>query len=214
MAKYIMFDLDGTIIDSGPGITKSVQYALKKRGIAVETLDSLHCYIGPPLRQSFMEYAGLSKADAEKAIADYREYFAPVGIYENVLYPGIVNSIEQLKSAGKTIIVATSKPAVYAKRILEYHGISNLFAFVSGSELDGKRSVKSELIQYALEEMQLADKSEIVMVGDRKYDIIGANEIGIASVGVLYGYGSRSELEKAGATWIADSTGQILEILL
>jgi len=214
MAKYILLDLDGTIINSALGITKSAQYALKKYGIEVENLDSLRCFIGPPLPKSFMEYYGFDEATAQKAVEAYREYYVPTGIYENTLYPDIVEAIRKIKNAGKTVVLATSKPTVFAKQILEYHKIADLFSFISGSKLDGGRSEKNEIIQYVLDEMQITDKHEVIMVGDRKHDIIGANKVGVSSVGVLYGFGDREEFEKAGAKWIVEEAKHLPEILL
>ncbi len=214
--KYqtILFDLDGTLTDPKLGITKSVQYALKHFNIQVTNLSSLTSFIGPPLKDSFMEYYHFDEESALLAIEKYREYFKETGIFENNLYYGMDHLLKQLAERGKTLIVATSKPTVFAKRILEYFNIHDYFAFISGSELDGTRSKKSEVIQYALEQNNINNLSEIIMIGDRKYDIIGAKETGIDSVGVLYGYGDAAEIENAKPTYIAEDINELYQILI
>ena len=172
MWKYILFDLDGTLTDPKIGITKSVQYALAHYGIKVENIDDLCCFIGPPLKDSFCEFYGFDENKAEKAVAKYRERFATEGIYENEIFPGVKEMLEALKNSEKTVILATSKPAVYANKILEHFGIDKYFDFVSGSELDGTRSEKSEVINYALRECGIKNLSEAVMIGDRNRDIL------------------------------------------
>lgn len=214
MPKYIFFDLDGTLTDPKAGITKSVQYALRKYGVEVENPDDLCPFIGPPLRESFMKYYGFDQAGAENAVAAYREYFSVTGIFENVIYDGIEKMLTELKSKGKVLVLATSKPAFYAEKILRHFNIFDYFTFISGSELDGRRSKKSEVINYALDCLNIKDLSETIMVGDKEHDIIGANETGIMSVGVLYGYGSYDELKKAGAGAILNDTEELLEYLI
>lgn len=214
MIKYILFDLDGTLTDPGIGIIKSVQYALHKCGIEVDHTDDLCRFIGPPLRESFKVYYGLSDMGTEKAVENYREYFSKKGIYENTIYDGITDMLQKLKAAQKIMIVATSKPTVYAEKILEYFNIDKYFTFIGGSELDGRRSKKSEVIQYAVDKNNISDLNEVIMVGDREHDIIGAKEMGILSVGVLYGYGNYNELKKAGADFIVSSVEELTEKLL
>jgi len=200
--KYILFDLDGTVTDSKRGILKSMQYALKSFGVEIkdEELSSYSFFLGPPLRDSFeilKNRFGLRAKDTETAVAKYREYFVPRGMFENDLYPGIENLLEKLKNQGKIVILATSKVEMYAERILEHFDISKYFDIIAGSELDGRRSKKCDVILYALEQCKaLSDeeKAKAAMVGDRNHDIIGAAQAGIDSVGVLYGYGSREEL--------------------
>lgn len=211
--KVILFDLDGTITDPKIGITKSVQYALKAFGIYEKNLDDLCRFIGPPLKESFMNFYGFSETKAEEAVEKYREYFKDTGIYENVLYSEMKALLAKLTQGGKQLIIATSKPKVFAHRILEYFNIEKYFQFVSGSELDGTRTRKSEVIQYALEQNNIKDLVSVIMIGDREHDIIGAKTIGIDSIGVLYGYGSYEELERAGADFIVkniDELGQLL----
>lgn len=212
--EYILFDLDGTLTDPKPGITGCVKYSLESFGIKVDSLDDLVCFIGPPLKESFMVYYGMDDETAEKAVAKYRERFAPIGIFENLVFDGIEPMLKKLKAAGKTLALATSKPEIYAKQILEHYGIAPYFTFSAGSELDGRRTVKAEVISYCLENLGVQDLSKAVMVGDRKHDIIGAKANGLESVGVLFGYGSREELENAGADHIANDVAQLKELLL
>lgn len=211
--KYMLFDLDGTLTDPQEGITNSVAYALEQYGIHVEDRSSLNKFIGPPLKDSFMEYYGFAEDRAEEAVWKYREYFNEDGIFENKVYPGIPQMLQRLNDQGKILIVATSKPTVYAKRILERFELSQYFADVQGSEMDGRRTKKEEVISYALEQNQITDNAQAVMIGDREHDIIGAKKCGLDSIGVLFGYGSREELEGCGAGQIVD-TVQMLEDLL
>lgn len=212
--KYILFDLDGTLTDPKIGITKSYAYALSHFGIETSDLDSLCGLIGPPLRDNFMKLYGFSEQQTELAVKIYREYFSDKGIYENTVYEGIGQLVCDLTKAGKKLIVATSKPAVYAEKILEHFDLRHYFDFVSGCELSGERSEKDEVIKYALEKQNITDLSQLVMIGDRKYDIIGAKKLGIVSIGVLYGFGTRQELECAGADFIAETVGDIAKMLL
>jgi phosphoglycolate phosphatase len=211
--KYLLFDLDGTLTDPKIGITKSFQYALKAFGIVVDDLDELLPCIGPPLRDSFKELYSFSDEEAEWAVAKYREYFSEQGIFENALYSGIPALLSEQVARGRKLIVATSKVTAYAKRILEHFGIAKYFAFVAGSEMDGRRSDKAEVIRYALESMNITEIRKAVMIGDRKYDILGAKELGMDSIVVLYGYGSRGELESVEAGYIAVSVEALSELL-
>lgn len=211
--KYILFDLDGTITDPKTGITKSIQYSLRDFGINVEDLDELTPFIGPPLRDSYKKYYGFNDGNAEKAVAKYREYFSEQGIFENVLYPGIDKLLQIQQQRGKMLAVATSKPTVFAEKILKHFHIDEFFSFVAGSELDGRRSQKSEVIQYALDNLPAASADSAIMVGDREYDILGAKALGMDSIGVLYGYGSLEELEEAGATYITESVSGLSDLL-
>jgi phosphoglycolate phosphatase len=212
--KYILMDLDGTITDPKIGITKSVQYALKAFDITVEDLELLCRFIGPPLKNSFMEFYGLDEAQTEEAVVKYREYYADKGIYENEVYSGMEELLSRLKRAGKILIVATSKPEVFARRILEHFGLIGYFEDVCGATLDFSRSAKEDVIRYALEKNGLTDYSDIVMVGDRRHDIEGAKAVGLASLGVLFGYGSREELEEAGAGGIAETVEEVYDIVM
>ena len=210
MYKYILFDLDGTLTDPGLGITNSVMYALKKFGIYENDRTSLYRFIGPPLKESFADFCGFSPEQCELAVSYYREHFRDTGIFENSVYTGIPELLTQLKERGRTLIVATSKPEVFAVRILKHFGLYRHFAYTAGAAMDDSRSLKADVIRYALEQCGVTDKSEAVMIGDRKHDIIGAKENGIHSVGVLYGYGDIAELQAAGADCIAAEPADIL----
>lgn len=215
--KYILFDLDGTLTDPGIGITNSVMYALKRYGIEVTDRSELYKFIGPPLNQSFEEYYGFSEADAYKAVDVYREYFAAKGLFENELFDGIGQLLAALKSQNKKICLATSKPEKYAKQILEHFGLISYFDFISGSLMNGERTDKAEVIQWALENLEKMygenSVENAVMVGDREHDVKGARENGIPVIGVLFGYGSREELNMAGADVLVDSVSALNEIL-
>ena len=212
--KYILFDLDGTLTDPKLGITKSVAYALKSYGIQVDDLDSLLKFIGPPLKDSFVKYYGFSEEQGAEAVEKYREYFKPYGIYENKVYDGVENMLAELVKCGKKVILATSKPTVFANMILEYFHLDKYFTCAVGSELDGSRVKKGEVITEALRQAGVTDKSLAVMIGDREHDILGAKENGINSIGVLYGYGDRAEHEAAGAGMIVESIEELLQYLI
>ena len=200
MIKNILFDLDGTITDSALGITKSVKYALEKKGVKVNSLDELKIFVGPPLSKIFIEYMGLTtEAQGREMVALYREYYKDTGIYENTLYDGIAETIKKLSDKGYNLFVATSKPTVFSKLILEKHGILNYFKEVSGCELDGTRDSKAEVIKYLIDKYNLLS-DETLMVGDRIFDVEGAAEFDIKTIGVLYGFGDEEELKNALAT--------------
>lgn len=211
--EYILMDLDGTITNPKIGITKSIQYALRHFNINIDNLDSLCKFIGPPLKDSFIEYYGFDEEDAVKAIDKYREYFKDTGIYENEVYEGMEEQLDRLKASGKKLIVATSKPEVFAKRIIEYFHLEGYFCDICGSTFDQSISKKSDVIRYALEKNGILDLTKIVMVGDRKYDIEGAKEVGLASIGVLFGFGSREELKLAGADKICEKVEDLYETI-
>ncbi len=212
--QYLFFDLDGTLTDPMLGITRSVQYALRHFGIEVTDLSTLCPFIGPPLKDSFREFYGMDDARAKEAIALTREYFAPKGIFENELYAGIPQLLEALRQGGARIAMATSKPAPFARRIAEHFAIDRYFDLIEGSTLDGTRTTKSEVLRLAIEGLGVTDPAQAVMVGDRRFDIEGAAATGIESIGVLYGYGSREELEQAGATHIVADVGELGRLLL
>lgn len=209
----VLFDLDGTLTDPKDGILNSILYALKWLGIKEDDLNQLLKFIGPPLKDSFMEYYGLEEATAVHAIEKYREYFSAKGIFENKVYPGIPELLEELSALGKKLVLATSKPTTFAQRILDHFNLASYFYFTGGSNLDGSRSRKSEVIAYALNEIILPTRFKAVMIGDRKYDIIGAKESGIDSIGVLYGYGSEQELKIENPTHVVDSVNDLKAIL-
>ena len=212
--KYVLFDLDGTLTDPKIGITKSVAYALESYGIHVEDLDTLCKFIGPPLKDSFMNYYGFSEEKAVEAVEKYREYFKPYGVYENKVYDGVDKLLSELVNCGKKVVLATSKPTVFAKVILEHFDLMKYFTCVMGSELDGSRVKKAEVVEEALRQTGVTDLSEAVMIGDREHDIIGAKTNGLDCIGVLYGYGDRAEHEAAGADYIVESVEVLGELLL
>ena len=213
MVHCALFDLDGTLTDPEEGITRCVAYALAHFGIEVSELRSLRKFIGPPLKDSFMEFYGLSEPDALAAIDKYRERFSAIGIFENRLYPGIESVLSQLCGDGLTLAVASSKPEVYVKQILEHFNLSRFFTAVCGSELDGRRTDKAEVISYALAALSSPPAADCVMVGDRMHDIIGARKNSLRSVGVLYGFGSRVELLQAGADRLAEAVSDVYDAI-
>lgn len=214
MKKYILFDLDGTLTDPMLGITKSVQYALNKFGIEIEDLNQLCKFIGPPLKDSFMEFYNFTEEDASKAITYFREYFSTKGLYENEVFDNIEDMLISLKEQNKSLIIATSKPTVFAEKILEHFNLKKYFDFISGSNLDNTRTKKADVIKYALEENGLTDISEIIMIGDREHDVIGAKSLGIECIGILHGYGSYDELSNSGAEYIVKDVNELHSLLL
>lgn len=226
MYKYCLFDLDGTLTDPKEGICKSVQYALHKMGIEESNLDKLEPFIGPPLKTSFSEFYGMSDEEVEKAVAAYRERFSAVGLYENEIYEGIEEMLDCLKDLGVKLAVASSKPTVFVDKILEHFKIADYFDVVVGSNLDGTRSEKAEVVEEALlclyygkehGDRSLSDcekqKAQTAMIGDRRFDIEGAHAMGIAGIGVDYGYSEKGELRSAGADKIAKDVTMLTEIL-
>ncbi len=196
--EAIFFDLDGTLTDPKPGITRSIQYALQKLDHpAIPSEDELTWCIGPPLRASFVKILG-GEDHADRAVALYRERFSDIGLYENAVYDGIAEVLTALSQSGQKLFVATSKPHVFAERIVEHFGLRHHFEYVFGSELDGTRVDKSDLLAYALKTTAV-DPAKTLMIGDRSHDMVGAANNGMKGIGVLYGYGSRDELIGAGA---------------
>lgn len=212
MYDVILFDLDGTLTDPGLGITNSVAYALERYGIEVENRESLYPFIGPPLADSFMKFYGFDSEKAMDAITVYREYFRDKGIFENEVYEGVRELLENIKASGRKTVLATSKPEEFAVRILEHFDLAKYFDVVAGASMDEKRNKKGDVIKYAMEKGAFRSENA-VMIGDREHDIFGARENGLDSIGVLYGYGSRQELENAGADYIAESVQDILRYL-
>ena len=210
----ILFDLDGTLTDPGMGITNSVAYAMRHYGLAVPPRSELYKYIGPPLVGSFEKWCGFSREKAVEAVEVYREYFSDKGIFENERYEGIPELLKKLKSAGKRLIIATSKPTEFTVRILEHFGLAEYFEFVAGANMGETRTRKSEVIEYAFSECGITDRSSAIMVGDREHDVNGAHEAGIECIGVLYGYGSRAELVNAGADALAESVSELEKLLI
>ena len=212
MFDIYLFDLDGTITDPGEGITNSVMYALKKYGIIETDRTALYKFIGPPLYSSFEKYYGFSHNQSIEAVEFYREYYRDTGIFENLVYSGVEDMLSTLKARGKTVVLATSKPEIFAKRILEHFGLAKYFDFVAGATLDGSLINKADIIAYALDTLNITDKSRCVMIGDRLHDIEGAKQNGIFSVGVTYGYGSFEELSDAGADVIINFPLKMLSL--
>lgn len=211
--ETIFFDLDGTLTESGPGILKSVQYALAKFGIYEEDVSKLRPFIGPPLVYSFSKFYGMSEQDARRAMAYYREYYPEHGIFDNSVYEGIPALLAELKGAGKRLCVATGKPEVYANKIIEHFNLSPFFDVVGGSDFAETRADKTSVIRYVMEQCGVS-KEQVVMVGDRHHDIDGARANGIRSIGILFGYGDRAELEKAGADVICETVSDLRAELL
>lgn len=211
--EVILFDLDGTLTDPKLGITKSVQYALAKFNIHEPDLDKLVPFIGPPLVESFQEFYGLSKEEATDGVIYYREYFTKAGMFENAVYPGIKIMLTQLTEQGKKLIVATSKPTVFSEQIIEHFELKQFFSMIVGSNLDGSRIHKDEIIGFVLTELAEFDYKNIVMVGDRMHDIVGAQKNDIDSIGVKYGYGTETELIAAKPTYLVGSVSELTELL-
>ena len=210
----IFFDLDGTLTDPGIGITNSVAHAYRHYGMDVPERHELYKFIGPPLVWSFMTYCGFTESKAKEAVEVYREYFHDRGLFENELYKGIPELLSELKKSGRHLVLATSKPDVFSVRILEHFDLAKYFEFVAAATMNETRTNKHDIIEYAIESLNIPDRSQLVMVGDREHDAIGAKKSGVASIGVLYGYGSRQELENAGADMIAASVEELKQILL
>ncbi|CYU61188.1 MULTISPECIES: HAD family hydrolase [Streptococcus] len=213
MYQTILFDLDGTLTDSGQGILNSVAYALEKMGIEEPDTANLNRFIGPPLYESFSRFYQLSPEDTQSAVDAFRVYFKEKGMFENQLYPGIIPLLEELRTAGKTLVIATSKPEIFAKQILEHFGIAHYFDVIAGASLDSSRISKADVIGYAINQLE-AFPNNAVMIGDREHDIEGARRHQLPAIGVLYGYGSKQEFEKAGATMIVETVQDLKRVLL
>ena len=220
MYKLILFDLDGTLTESHPGIVRSVQYALQKAGCPVPEEKELLPFVGPPLVDSFMGYIHMTEEEALQAVAWYREYFSTKGKYENSVYAGIPELLGRLQQEGYLLGIASSKPEPFVRDILDHFGLTQYFAIICGATMDGSRSAKPDVIRYALQQAGCTAaagsaelRREVVMIGDRKYDITGAHEMGMTAIGVTWGYGSREELEASGADAIAEAPHAICELI-
>lgn len=209
--KNILFDLDGTITDSQNGIINSVIYALKKYGMEIEKRDELKKFIGPPLAWMFSQYCGFSEEEGQKAVEVYREYYTTKGIFENEVYDGVEDMLKRLKESGARLYLATSKPQIFAEKILAHFGLDRYFDDIIGSELNGGRVEKDEVIGCVLKKHGI---KAAIMVGDRRFDIEGAKKNSLAAVGVLYGYGTKEELEQSGADFIAENVGELEKYLI
>lgn len=212
--KYVLFDLDGTITDPKEGITKSVQFALKKFNIEVRDLDSLCPFIGPPLSQSFEDFYGFSHELAVEAVKEYRVYYSKQGIFECTLYDGIKELLEELHNMGIKVILATSKPEKFAIQLLEHFDILKYFDVVAGSDMEGNRVEKADVIFHAINCISDFEPSEAVMVGDRKFDYIGADKFKIPCVLIGYGYGEMEELKNCKPAAIKKTVKELRDYLI
>lgn len=212
--QVILFDLDGTLTDPAIGITNGARKGLERFGIQEPDRTKLYKFIGPPLLESFQVFYGMTPEQAAEAVKAYREYYGVTGLFENKVYEGIPALLRDLRAAGKTLAVATSKPEAFSVRILERFGLAQYFHHIGGASFDRSRSSKSAVVAYSLGLCGNPSPETVVMVGDRKHDVEGAINNGLQSIGVLYGYGDRPELEAAGATAIAESVEQLRAILL
>lgn len=214
MAKYqyYFFDLDGTLVDIERGITNSVKYVLERYHIKEYDIGTLRKFIGPPLGESFQKYFGFPAEKSGELIECYREYYSAGGMYEAEVYGGIETLLERLREAGKVLAVATSKPEHFARIILGRFGLAKYFSCIAGATMDESRSSKEDVIAYALSKCGVKERTQAVMVGDREHDIYGAGKNGLDSVGVLFGFGSRAELEAAGADYIVNTPEEIMSI--
>jgi len=214
MYQTVLFDLDGTLTDSGLGITRAVQYALGQMGYPVPPRESLFTFIGPPLHKSFQKYYGMDEAASVEAVRQFRVYYNEMGgILENEVYPGIRELLAQLKGAGKRLLIATSKPQAAAERVMQHFGLSEFVPEIVGGTDAPERNTKGKVIAYCLREYGL-DPAAAIMVGDREHDIQGAAENGIPAIGVTWGYGDRAELEGAGAAAVLDTPEEVINYIL
>lgn len=212
MYKVILFDLDGTLTESGEGITKSVQSALEKLGQPEPDLKKLEVFVGPPLLQQFMKYAGLDEETAVKAVEYYRERYTDIGIFENKVYPGVEDMLDKLRGKGYILAVASSKPERFVKKVLDHFDLTKYFHEIVGSEMNGGRTSKADVIEEALDRLHMADhRDQVVMVGDKEHDVFGARKAGLQCLAVSYGYGSEEELKNANPLKIADSAQEVLD---
>ena len=216
--EHVLFDLDGTLIDSYEGITNAAAYALHHYGIEVEDRNVLRPFIGPPLDDSFMRFYGFSREQAWEAVEKYREYFREKGVHEYRVYEGMAELLERLHAKGVKLYLASSKPTTFVKVILEEQRLMHLFTDVQGANLDGTRMGKEEVLADVLRENGVTEAliadGKAAMVGDRKFDMIGAKSLGLTAVGVLFGFGSAEELTEAGADFLAKNTGELFDFLV
>ncbi|MFC4322904.1 HAD family hydrolase [Litchfieldia salsa] len=210
--KIVLFDLDGTLTDPKEGITKSIQYALEKMGIEELDLEKLTRYIGPPLQETFSRGYKMDDDEVKKAIDFYRERFKEIGMFENKLYHNIPQLLNSL-AKDYTLVVATSKPTVFSETILNHFNLDHYFDLIVGSNLDGTRSSKTEIIQYILDKYDKHPLGDFIMIGDRKHDLIGAKNTGIDSIGVTYGYGSVEELKSSNPNYLVNEVIDIETVI-
>ena len=210
--KHVFFDLDGTLTDPALGITNAIIYGRKKWGLEPGVNADYYKFIGPPMPKSYEEYWGFSPEDAQRFLADYREYFGTVGLFENEVYPGIPELLAALKDQGRRLYIATTKPTGFSERIAEHFDFAKYFEIVSGSDPYADNT-KADVIRRAQEACHV-DMRSAVMIGDRLHDVEGAHEMDIPCIGVAYGYGGRAELQAAGADWVVDSVEELSALLL
>ena len=212
--KAIFFDLDGTLTNPEEGIVNSIRFAAEFYGLknVDELKPGFRKYIGPPLLDTFIELLGPDVQLAEAAVAKYRERFAPIGLYENQIYPGVTETLEKLKEMGYVLCTASSKPEKFVDTILEHFDIKKYFDFVGGATMDGRISKKEDVIDYVLKQTGFTP-SQVLMVGDRMFDLTGAAEFGMDAVGVLYGFGSREELSSYKNIALIENIGELINIL-
>ena len=211
---HLFFDLDGTLTDPGLGITNAVMYALRQFGIEVADRRTLYPFIGPPLIESFPEFYGFDEEQTRAAVRHYRVYYGETGLFENEVYPAFPALLDRLRDAGYRLAIATSKPEHFARRIAEHFGFADRFDCVAGAAMNETRLKKAEVIRYALDTLGLDDPAKVLMIGDRRHDVLGAKECGLDCVGVLYGYGDRAELEAAGARYVVETAEELERLLL
>lgn len=210
----ILFDLDGTIINSFLGITRCVQYALRSKGIEVENLEDLEEYIGPPLKKTFQKNYDFSDEETIDLIRKYRERFDVTGIFENELYPGVEQTLLHLKERGYPLVLASSKPETACKRILEKHGLLSCFDEVVGATLDGRISTKEQVLKEVFRRIGSNDPKDYVLIGDTIYDVEGANKVGMDCIGVSYGFGKAEDLERAGAVSVCRDLEEVERVVI
>lgn len=211
--KYILFDLDGTLIDSGKGIINAVKYALKKYGIDETNEALLRSFVGPPLNQQFAKCYGFSAEKSLEAVMVFREYYETKGILENEMYKDIDKVLKHLKEQGNFLMVATSKPEKFAHNILAQHDLEKYFDFIGGSLVDGSRVTKIQVLDHVLKTNEINNADEALMIGDTKYDMIGAKNFNLKTVAVTYGYGTKEELLAAKPDFVVDTPTEILQII-
>lgn len=216
MKKYdvIIFDLDGTLSNSKEGITKSVQYALEKVGISESDLNKLEHFIGPPLKDELMKTYDMTEEAAMQSVADYRERYTPIGLYETESYPGTEYMLQKLKTKGKYIAMATSKPQEMAEEVLRYLKIDGYFDCVMGAELRGPRQSKQSVLEALFEKLPIKDKNKYIMIGDTCFDVDGAKAVGVETIGVSFGFGDTNEMKEHGAIAIVDTMEELTELLV
>lgn len=213
MYTTVLFDLDGTLTDSGLGITKAVMYALEKMGHEVPPRESLFKFIGPPLDESFRRFYGMDMDQSIEAVRQFRVYYNDIGILENLVYDGVPQMLEALKSGGLRLVLATSKPQAAAERVVRHFGLDAWITGIVGGTDDPSRNTKGKVIGYVLKNFGI-DPASAIMVGDREHDVLGAKENGIPCAGITWGYGDREELENAGAAAVFDTPAQLADDIL